>query len=190
MTFLLISFQSGRPGDETIIVTLVHILILILSLDCLETIHVWAKTGTVGNTGSDDSPFIEIDAVSQVRSLRLPDLPADDYTEGKVDMFRIPMGDFGFSVYTWSGVSSCVRPSDIQRITIVEGGDDGWNIEHILVTGIMYNGQFDMLAENMFANRWIDGDGGSGDERFDLKGRLQWNFQKLFFWLNMFIMRC
>ena len=116
-------------------------------------------SGTVDNAGTDASPKIEIDALYQVKSLQLPDLPADDYTERKVDMFKIPMADFGFS-------PSCIRPSDIVRMTtIIEGGGDGWFIGHILVTGVMYNFQFDMLAENMFANRWIDDD----TQRFDLK---------------------
>ena len=84
-------------------------------------------------------------------------------------MFMIPMEWFGF-------LPNCVRPSDIQRITIVEDGDDGWFIGHILVAGVMYNGQHDMLAENMFANRWIDGDGSSADERFDLNLADQFSF--------------
>ena len=144
--------------------------LFIESSDCLKTIYVWAYTSTIDHSDSDESPTIEIAALNQVKSINLPDLPEDDYTKEKVDMFPIPMEWFGFS-------PSCVHPSDIVRITIVEDGDDGWNIGHILVAGVMDKSQHDMLAENMSANRWIDGDGGSADERFDLDLADQFLFQ-------------
>ena len=59
--------------------------------DCLKSIYVWAFTSGANNADSDDSANIEITAQGQTRSVSLPDLPEDDYTKNKGDLFKIPM---------------------------------------------------------------------------------------------------
>ena len=84
-------------------------------MDCLKNIQLWAFTSGEDGADSDGNPKIEITAQGETRSVSIPDLPEDDYTKNKGDLFKIHMSMFGFS-------SGCVYPDEIEEMSIVADG--------------------------------------------------------------------
>ncbi len=123
-----------------------------------------AHTSGTGNAGSDAANEVEIVANGQIRSVRLPNLPHNDYPPHKSDLWMLRLSSsFGFS--------GCIREDDIQSITIEQNSNDGWNIDSIITilrddygTGKYY----EVATMDMDVNRWIDGDGHWTHRRFEL----------------------
>ena len=86
----------------------------------------------------------------------LYDRPGDDYMSNKGDLWELSLP-----------TSGCIRLPDVQKVSIVENGNDGWNIGSI-VTLVSDSRNIQMLTRDFDVNRWIDGDGDASHRRFVL----------------------
>ena len=109
---------------------------------------------------SDDGHAVEILAAGHVRNLQLYNLPGDEYYQHKGDLWKYNITSFHFPF-------KCLNISEIQRVSIIEHSNDGWNIDSI-VTLVGAGGHFQVLTQNLDVNRWIDGDSHYTHRRFEL----------------------
>ena len=87
--------------------------------------------------------------------MALYDRPGDDYLSNKGDLWELSL-------------SGCVRLTELQRVSIVENGNDGWNIESIVTLVSDPTNKIQVLTQNFHVNRLIDGDGDTSHRRFAL----------------------
>jgi hypothetical protein len=120
-----------------------------------------AFTSGVDNAGSDTSHIIEVQTIGQVRSLVLYDRPGDDMQENKGDLWKINFSDFHFT-------DGCITIDEISGVSIVENGNDGWNIDSIVTLVKDNGGGVEALTQDLDVFRWIDGDDLPTYRRFDL----------------------
>ena len=128
--------------------------------DCLDEIYVLAFTSGLSYAGSDDCPKIEIQAGGHIRSLNLPDLPGNEHQKNKGDLWKIEISDFSFP--------GCITTRDIEKISIEEDGNDGWNIDSIVTFFKSNPDSYQLASVDFDENRWIDGDQEVSEERFEL----------------------
>jgi hypothetical protein len=120
-----------------------------------------AFTSGIDYAGSDTSPIIEVQAAAQVRSLVLYDRPGDDMQKNKGDLWKIDFSDFHFT-------QGCIKIGDISGVSIVENGNDGWNIDSIATLVRDNSGGVEVLTQDLEVFRWIDGDDLPQYKRFNL----------------------
>jgi hypothetical protein len=120
-----------------------------------------AFTSGIDNAGSDTSHIIEVQAAVQVRSLVLYDRPGDDMQKNKGDLWKIDFSDFQFT-------DGCITIGEISGASIVENGNDGWNIDSIATLVRDNRGGVEILTQDLDVFRWIDGDDLPQYRRFDL----------------------
>ena len=120
---------------------------------CLSKLYVMAFTSNLKWADSDSSHKIEIQHNGYV-SFKLYNRPGDDYLRNKGDLWELSL-------------SGCIKLPEIRRVSIVEDGNDGWNIGSI-VTLVSDSSNVQLLTRDFNVNRWIDGDGSSSHEQFDL----------------------
>ena len=113
-----------------------------------------AFTSGVSGASSDSNHGIQIQYNGTVKTMALYDRPGDDYMSNKGDLWELSL-------------SGCIKFRDIQRVSIVASGNDGWNIESI-VTLVSDSSNIQVLTRNFDVNRWIDGDGAASHGQFDL----------------------
>ena len=53
-------------------------------------------------------------------------------------------------------------------VSVIENGNDGWNIECIVALLSNSTNNIQVLTQNFDVNRWIDGDGDASHRQFDL----------------------
>ena len=126
--------------------------LLIDSTDaCLDKFYIMAFTSGIEDAGAadNDGHAVEIVAAGDMRSMELYNRNGDDYSRNKGDLWKYNIASFNFP-------SSCVTISDIQRVSIIENSNDGWNIASI-VTLVGADGCFQVLTKDLDVNRWIDG---------------------------------
>lgn len=81
-----------------------------------------AFTSGLQYAGSNSDHAIQIQVRGgHVRSMPLYDRPGDDMQENKGDLWEFNFRLFGFPF-------SCIRMSDIQSVSIIEGGNDGLSL--------------------------------------------------------------
>ena len=85
----------------------------------------------------------------------LYDRPGDDYMSNKGDLWEL-------------NLSGCIRLSELQKVSIVENGNDGWNIGSIVTLVSDSTSKIQVLTRNFGVNRWIDGDEDPSRRRFAL----------------------
>ena len=117
---------------------------------CLDKLYIMAFTSGIDNAQSDSAHAVEILAAGDVRTLQLYNLPGNDYSQNKGDLWKYNIASFNFP-------SSCLTISSIQKVSIIESSNDGWNIDSI-VTLVGAGGCFQVLTQDLDVNRWIDGD--------------------------------
>ena len=135
-------------------------LLIDSTAECLDKFYIMAFTSGINGAGSDSSHAVEIVADGHVRNLQLYDRPGDDYSKNKGDLWKYNIDSFNFPI-------SCLTISKIQKVSIIENGNDGWNIDSI-VTLVGSSGRFQVLTENIDVNRWIDGNDHHTHRRFGL----------------------
>ena len=117
--------------------------------------------------GSDDHPYICITLTTgETRERLLHDLqPADDMTQNKGDLWKIPISSFGFR-------NPCVTKNCISRVMLraqpIPNGNDGWKIESIM-TVIKLGGSYCLLTADIGVNRWVDADSDASRKIFYLR---------------------
>ena len=114
-----------------------------------------AFTSDLSGASSDTSHSIKLHYNGREKTMALYDRPGDDYMSNKGDLWELTL-------------SGCIKIRDIQRVSIVANGNDGWNIESI-VTLVSDSSNIQVLTDNFDVNRWIDGDGPSSQRQFYLK---------------------
>ena len=128
---------------------------------CLTLLYIIAFTSGITNGQSDTSHSIQLESNGVVQTVSLIyNRPGDDYQSHKGDLWSMRFSSFHFS-------DSCIRIPEIQRVSLVESGNDGWNIQTI-VTLVSGSNRLQVLTQDFSVNRWIDGDRGASYRRFDL----------------------
>lgn len=127
---------------------------------CLTLLYIIAFTSGVSGGVSDTSHGVQLQSNGYVRTASLYNRPGDDFYPNKGDLWSINFSSFGFS-------DSCITIPEIQRVSIVESGNDAWNIESI-VTLVRGSSNLQVLTQDFSVNRWIDGDGDVSHRRFNL----------------------
>lgn len=130
---------------------------------CILSLHVMGITSKLPGAGTNDNAHrIELKVKQRSAIIKyLPDNPRDDYWPGKGTLWMLGMRSF-------FGLTGCIKRSDITGIAIVEGNNDGWNIESILTYAIYTSRRYLLTSVDWDANKWIDGDSRPEDERFQL----------------------
>ena len=128
---------------------------------CLTKLYILAFTnGTHLSAGSDGDHSVEVAVDQEVQHVILPDLPGDDYSRHKGDLWKINFSAFGF-------LDLCITIGKIRRVSILGTHYDGWNIDSI-TTFVIYTNGSRVLTQDFDVNRWIDGDEDVSYRRFDL----------------------
>ena len=132
------------------------IILYHISGSCLSRLYVMAFTSDLSGASSDTSYSIQLQYNGAVKTMALYDRPGDDYMSNSGDFWEL-------SLSGWQ----CIKIRDLQRVSIIANGNDGWNIESI-VTLVSDSSNIQVLTQNFDVNRWIDGDGPSSQRQFDL----------------------
>ena len=115
-----------------------------------------AFTSDLSGASSDTSHSIQLQYNGAVKTMALYDRPGDDYMSNKGDLWELGLSGW-----------QCIKIRDLQRVSIIANGNDGWNIESI-VTLVSDSSNIQVLTQNFDVDRWIDGDGPSSHRQFDL----------------------
>ena len=121
-----------------------------------------AFTSNLKHAGSHDSPFLTLILKNgEMKRVRLYDRPGDDMFPNKGDLWTFKIDSFKFK-------QLCIRKKDIAKVTISQGGKDGWNIESVTTVLRRAQDEFTVVTADMGVKRWIDGDGKPEHRNFDL----------------------
>ena len=116
-----------------------------------------AYTSNLIDAGSDSSHRIRLQVNGSASTGILPNLPGDDYSPNRGDIWKLHLKDF-------FGFTSCITVNDIDHITILQGTNDGWNIESI-VTFAVVSEYWELTSADFNVFRWIDGDSKEEEHR-------------------------
>ena len=137
-----------------------NVILSLIADVCYQSLYILAFTSDLSQAQSDSSFYVEMRLkTGEARLAELYDREGDDFAWNKGDLWKISLSSFGFT--------SCITRSDIAHLGLVEGGDDGWNIESI-VTFLKHESSFLLLSQDFDVYRWLDGDNGPLQLRFDL----------------------
>ena len=89
-------------------------------------------------------------AKGQTSIKNLPDLPRDDFEPQKGDLWKLHIKDF-------FGFDDCITEKDVDGITIVQGSNDGWNIDSIVTFVVADQYYWELSSVDLDINQWIDG---------------------------------
>lgn len=128
---------------------------------CGSELYVMAFTSGVKGAGSNDSPHLTLAVGTETRTVTLYDRPGDDMDKDKGDLWE-------FSISKLLLKDTCVEKADFKKITLENGGSNGWNIESI-ITFLRSGNSYDMLTADMHINRWLDSDRGLEYRQYNLK---------------------
>ena len=141
----------------------VHAAQLLIDSDaCLDKLYIMAFTSGITNAQSpDDDPHgVEILAAGHVRHLKFYNLPGDDYSRNKGDLWEYNIASLEFPF-------SCLTICKIKRVYIIEGSDDAWNIDSIVILAGA-DGNSQVLTQDLDVNRWIEEGDNQTLSRFEL----------------------
>ena len=123
-----------------------------------------AYTSGIPYAGADQDHRIRLQAKGLSNTIYLPDLPQDDYLPNKGDLWKLDLkASFGFT--------SCITINDIKRISILQGSNDGWNIESIVTFAVVDQNNWELTSADFNVFQWIDGDGAKSSKEFTLSLR-------------------
>ena len=94
---------------------------------------------------------IELQAKEVTKTQTLPDLPGDDYSSSKGDLWKLSIEDY-------FGFTGCITKKDIQGIALLAGNNDGWHIDSIVTYVAVNKFNWELCSVDLEANRWVDGD--------------------------------
>ena len=128
---------------------------------CIHYLYVMAYTSDKLFSGSDQKHRIEMQANELTKTAGLPDLPENDFSPSKGDLWKLSISDhFGFT--------SCITKRDIQGIAILAGSNDGWNIDSIVTYVASSEDDWKLSSVDLDVNRWIDQNSKLSYKRFQL----------------------
>ena len=112
-----------------------------------------AFTSGLKAANSDSLPYFHIGLQSgETRGIRVPNTDdANDQKRRKGDLWKIRIVDLGFR-------AQCVTADDISSVAMLNGGNDGWNIQSIVVAvSVPDSPPLQLLTVDMDINSWLDG---------------------------------
>ena len=129
---------------------------------CYQSLYIIAFTSGLKKADSDDRAFVEMRLRNgEISTIRLYDRKGDDYVRYKGDMWQFDLYAFGFN-------DNCITRSDIVHLALLEGGNDGWNIDSV-ITLLQRKSYYRILSRDFHVDHWLDGnDGDLSHLRFDL----------------------
>ena len=128
---------------------------------CINFLYVVAYTTGIKHAGADSSHRIELRAKGVTKVKVLPNLPGDDFSPSKGDLWTLSIKDY-FGLY------GCITKDDIQGIALLSGSNDGWHIDSVVTYVAVNQRMWELSSVDLDANRWIDGDSSHTYKRFNL----------------------
>ena len=128
---------------------------------CVRNLYVMAHTSGRRHAQSDSTHYIELRIGPIVRKVKLDRPTIDDMTLNKGDFFQVPLYRFRFPFH-------CIHRGWINRVAIISGGNDGWNIQSVATFVKVKWGRVYPLTVDINAYRWVDGNGPISHRRFEL----------------------
>ena len=128
---------------------------------CIHYLYVMAHTSDVNHGDADSGHKIELKANVATKAIALPDLPGDDYSTSKGDLWELSLKDH-------FGLSGCITKKDIKGIAILAGSNDGWHIDSIVTYIAVNENNWELSSVDLRAKRWIDGNTSFAQKRFEL----------------------
>ena len=121
-----------------------------------------AFTSDLKNAQSDDLPFLKLTVGNREGTVAFPDHKGvNDMTKNKGDLWKFDISDFE--------LDTCIRKrAQIDNVTIVNGGNDGWNIASVVSTLVRPGKKNYTLSADTDVDRWIDGNGDASRWEYDL----------------------
>ena len=132
-----------------------------LASNCITDIYVFVHTSRQagGGGGTDNSHDIEFRTSSATYKSSLFDLPGDQASIGKGDLWKLDLNTH-FGVPSWR----CIRKSDIRSIAIEEDGNDGWLIDSVVTVIKKVQEDDETLTIDLDEHQWIDGNGNPNEQ--------------------------
>ena len=115
---------------------------------CINYLYVMAYTSNLIDAGSDFPSRIRLQVNGSASTEILPNLPGDDYSPNRGDIWKFNLTDF-------FGFTGCITVNDIDNIIILYLSTDGWNIESI-VTFAVVSEYWELTSANFNVFQWID----------------------------------
>ena len=128
---------------------------------CINYLYIMAFTSNLPNAGADKSHIIQVKANGETRAKHLPNLPKDVYEPLKGDLWKLHLKNY-------FGFSGCITAKDIEGITIMHGGNDGWNIDSIVTFLVVDQYYWQLSSVDLDVKQWIDGDESTSHEMYQL----------------------
>ena len=128
---------------------------------CIHFLYVMAYTSSQPGGGADLCHKIELQAKGVTKTQTLPDLPGDDYSSSKWDLWKLSIEDY-------FGFTGCITKEDIQGIALLAGNNDGWHIDSIVTYVAVNEFNWELCSVDLEANRWVNGDSLHTYKRFAL----------------------
>ena len=128
---------------------------------CYRELYVLAFTSGKNHAGSDDDAYLQITHKNGiVKHVQLYNRKGDDYSKNKGDLWKIKLSAFNFK-------DTCISRHDIKKLSLLHGGNDGWNIDSI-VTFLKVRSNYYLLSRDFNIFRWLDGNRSIRSRHFDL----------------------
>ena len=128
---------------------------------CYRELYVLAFTSGRNHADSDDDAYLQIiHKNGEKKYVKLYDRKGDDYSKSKGDLWKIKLSTFKFK-------DTCISKSDIKKLSLLHGGNDGWNIDSI-VTFLKVRSKYCLLSRDFNIFRWLDGNRSIRSRHFDL----------------------
>ena len=149
-----VDLNSGEQRKE-------FVLSLTTTSPCIHYLYVMAYTSDKLFSGSDSKHRIEVQANGLTKIEDLPDLPENDFSPSKGDLWKLSISDF-------FGFTGCITRNDIQGVAILAGSNDGWNIDSIVTYVASSEHDWKLTSVDLDVDRWIDQNSESSYKRFQL----------------------
>ena len=108
-----------------------------------------AFTSGITHSGSDDGKNIHMKIKGIEKTKRLPNLPGDDYLSNKGDLWKLSLRKF-------FGFSGCIKVGDVEEISLLNAGTDGWNIDSIVTYLVADRNTYQQSSIDLDIFRWVD----------------------------------
>ena len=149
-----VDLNSGEQHKE-------FALSLTTTSPCIHYLYIMAYTSDKLFSGSDQKHRIEIQANGLTKTEDLPDLPENDFSPSKGDLWKL-------SISSYFGFTGCITKNDIQSIAILAGSNDGWNIDSIVTYVASSEHDWELSSVDLDVDRWIDQNSKSSYKGFQL----------------------
>ena len=128
---------------------------------CFRHLYLMAFTSGIDYAGSDGIHMIEIKVKGSTYRKPLPNLPGDDYSPLKGDLWKLDINYFGVP-------HNCIIRTDIEGVALLAGSSDGWNIDSVFTYTFYTNSVFQLFTADVDVYRWLDTDSSPEYKHFQL----------------------